>query len=79
MDGGERGPVDEHRAESVKEDLECAKERLPKDRVEENGLKGSRKIGVKTIDPERFVVRQVVWLQTVRYCFAIPTPPGDVL
>lgn len=65
---GEGHAEDEHRAQGVEQDLEGAEKGLAKDRVEEDCLKGGRKVCIETIDAEGFVVRQVVWLENNVTC-----------
>jgi hypothetical protein len=61
MNLGKRQLIDEHGSERVEEDLEGAEEGLARNRVEENGFKGSGQVRIETIDTQRLVVSQVVW------------------
>lgn len=53
--------VHHHRAECVEDDLESGEEGLPQDGVKEEGFKSGRKIRVKPVDSQGFVMCQVIW------------------
>jgi len=55
--------VDEHGAEGVEEDLEGAEEGFAEEGVEEEDFEGGGEVGVEAVDPEGFVVGQVVGLE----------------
>lgn len=61
VNSSQRNAVDGHRSQSVEEDLESAEEGLSENRIQNEGLEGSGKIGIKAIDTEGLVVGKVVW------------------
>lgn len=75
MDRRERRAVDEHGPDSVEQDLECAKEGLAKQGVEEERFHGRGKIGIESRDPERFVMREMVRLGSNQPLF----PPNETV
>jgi hypothetical protein len=60
---GEGYFVNEHWSESVEQDLKSAEECLPSKGVKEDGFEGGRKICIKAVHAEGFVVCQMVWLE----------------
>lgn len=67
VDASERHAVDEHRAEGVEEDLECAEEGLPEDGVKEHGFKSGREVGIQAIDAKGLVVGEMIGLWCGQY------------
>lgn len=62
VNSSQRNAVDGHGSQGVEEDLESAEEGLSENRIQNEGLEGSGKIGIKAIDTEGLVVGKVVWL-----------------
>lgn len=62
MQVGQGYPIDHHGANSIEQDLESAKERLPQHRVQENCLERGRKVGINAIYTEGFMMGEVIWL-----------------
>ena len=54
--------VHHHRTEGVEENLEGTKEGFSQNRVEKDGFKRCREVGVEAINSKRFVVGEVIWL-----------------
>ena len=70
VDAGDWELVYHHRAECVEEDLESAEKGLSEDGVEQSSFQRCWNVGVKAVDPEGFVVGQVVGLMD--YIVSLP-------
>jgi hypothetical protein len=56
MNLSERDFVNEHRPESVKENLKGAEEGFSSERIEEDSLQSRRKVGIETINAKGLMV-----------------------
>jgi hypothetical protein len=65
VDSSQRNAVDGHGSQGVEEDLESAEEGLSENRIQNEGLEGSGKIGIEAINAEGLVVGKMVWLYRV--------------